>query len=433
MMNSNSGSIKRLLVISMLAALPVTASAQSTSDARQLDKAEIRQITRELQSVSGELDALLAMNAGGEASSVAEVTVVKGDCLSALAKKHLGSASRWPELVKWNQDRYPSLLKNPDLIHIGWKLRMAPPSAAKPNTNAAQSTTPATSATSGSSTTAATSSGNAAPPAATNTDEPVITIPSSTPPTTGSTTPPAVATTPQEPETKPWQSLNPDFRYGSSMTHRAVPDGVPIIKSDSRVLHIGDSHTCGTYGKAIDACMRESGATVSTYGVSGSSPSWWFNGTVGKSGYFAKDESGKVDQPADWRTPRATPKLVDLIKEKKPTVLVVSLGANLIGGSNAAIQGQVKSICEVAKQNGTQLVWVGPPDGRSKSSSDQTRLYLNLKTAVDMYGGTFIDSRPFTEYPATGGDGVHYGGSEGNKIANDWAKSTYKVIQGEKP
>jgi hypothetical protein len=50
-----------------------------------------------------------------------------------------------------------------------------------------------------------------------------------------------------------------------------------------------------------------------------------------------------------------------------------------------------------------------------------------------MYGGTFIDSRPFTEYPATGGDGVHYGGSEGNKIANDWAKSTYKVIQGEKP
>lgn len=401
MINADSGSIKRLLVISMLAALPVAASAQSTSDARQLDKTEIRQITSELQSVSNELDALLAMNEGNTVGTAAEVTVVKGDCLSALAKKHLGSASRWPELVKLNQDRYPSLLKNPDLIHIGWKLRMTAPTSAKPG-----------STTQGSAAGVSNSGGSAASAL------PVTGFASSN--STPATSQPAVSA-----------GNTSTTRYGSPLTSRAAPDGVPIIKSTSRVLHIGDSHTCGTYGKSIDALMRQSGATVSTVGVSGSSPSWWFNGTVGKSGYFAKDEQGKVDQPADWRTPRATPKLTDLIKQKKPDVLVVSLGANLIGANSTTIQNQVKSICEVAKQNGTQLVWIGPPDGRNKSDSEQAKLYQNLKAAVSQYGGTFVDSRAFTDYPASGGDGVHYGGTEGTKIAQKWAQSAYNVIQGK--
>lgn len=424
MMNSNSGTIRRLLVISMLTALPVAAPAQSTSDARQLDKAEIRQITRELQAVSNELDALLAMSGEGSSSTAAEVTVVKGDCLSALAKKHLGSASRWPELVKWNQDRYPSLLKNPDLIHIGWKLRMAPPSAAKPTTTTAQASN------AGSSTNARPVTPTTTPAAAQSGSSSTQPATSVTAPTTAPSTTPSATTKPTTVQ-KPDPDLNPAYRYGSALTYRAVPDGVPIITSESRVLHIGDSHTCGVYGKAIDAMMRESGATVNTYGVSGSNPRWWFNGTIGKSGYFAKDENGRVDQPADWRTPRATPILSELIKQKKPSVLVVSLGANLITGDDAGIQAQVRSICELAKRNGTQLVWIGPPDGRDKSTDDQKKLYQSIKAAVSQYGGTFIDSRPFTEYPTTGGDGVHYGGTEGTKIAQAWAKSAYDVIQGK--
>ncbi len=359
----------------------------------------------------------------GTTGSTAEVTVVKGDCLSALAKKHLGSASRWPELVKWNQDRYPSLLKNPDLIHIGWKLRMAPPTAAKPTTTAAQAPT-----TGSSSTTRPVTPTTPSTPATSQTGTPPI---QPTTPVTAPGTTPTTPTSGTQTVQKPDPDLNPAFRYGSALTSRAAPDGVPIITSESRVLHIGDSHTCGAYGKAIDAMMRESGATVNTYGVSGSNPRWWFNGTIGKSGYFAKDENGRVDQPADWRTPRATPILSELIKQKKPTVLVVSLGANLITGDDAGIQAQVRSICELAKRNGTQLVWVGPPDGRNKSTDDQKKLYQSIKAAVSQYGGTFIDSRPFTEYPETGGDGVHYGGTEGTKIAQTWAKSAYDAIQGK--
>ena len=49
-------------------------------------------------------------------------TVVSGDSLSKIAGKLLGSMSRWPELVEANKAKYPSLAKNPNLIHPGWVL-----------------------------------------------------------------------------------------------------------------------------------------------------------------------------------------------------------------------------------------------------------------------------------------------------------------------
>jgi LysM repeat protein len=51
-------------------------------------------------------------------------TVVAGDSLSLIAKKYLGNANKWRELVSLNKDKYPSLEKNPDLIKIGWVLKV---------------------------------------------------------------------------------------------------------------------------------------------------------------------------------------------------------------------------------------------------------------------------------------------------------------------
>lgn len=204
----------------------------------------------------------------------------------------------------------------------------------------------------------------------------------------------------------------------------------PLINPDARVLHIGDSHTVGTYGKEMDKMFRETGAKVRTYGSAGSSPTWWFNGTTTHSGFYAKDDEGKVDSPADWRTPHKTPKFSTLIQDYKPNVIVISLGANMLGANGDYIEKEVRKMAEVAKASGAKLVWVGPPDGREskKPTSKQTQLYEHLQKAAREYG-TFIDSRPFTEYPATGGDGVHYGGKEGTKIAKNWAKEVFGEIQ----
>lgn len=203
-----------------------------------------------------------------------------------------------------------------------------------------------------------------------------------------------------------------------------------LIGPNDRVLHIGDSHTVGIYGQEMDKHLRSTGAKVETYGSAGSSPQWWLTGQATRSGFFGKDETGKTDAPRDWKQPHATPKLPNLMQRFQPNVVVFSLGANLLGANAETIEKQVKSVAEIAKANGAKIIWVGPPDGREskKPSSKQNALYQALEKAASQYG-TFIDSRPLTEYPATGGDGVHYWGKEGSKTAKSWASHVFEQIQ----
>lgn len=48
-------------------------------------------------------------------------TVKKGDCLWDIAHKYYGKGSRYPEIKKANQSKYPSLKKN-NIIYVNWKL-----------------------------------------------------------------------------------------------------------------------------------------------------------------------------------------------------------------------------------------------------------------------------------------------------------------------
>lgn len=303
------------------------------------------------------------VSAPSQPASAREYAVKGGDYLCDIARRLLGDPARYQEIVRLNVDRYPSLAKNPNLILVGWQLRLPGPAVAA---NPAKT------------------------PFAPSETSAVSTKPAAMPAT----------------------------------------DGTPLIGPGQRVLHIGDSHTVGIYGSTIDGAMRETGAQVRTYGVAGSSPSWWYQGTVTKCGYYGRDEKGKVDSPADWRTPRATPSLPDLIKEYKPTVLVVSLGANLFSASEAAVKRETQRIIDTAKAAGCTLVWVGPPRARESVTSiaAQDSLCETIKATVGTQG-TFVDSRPVTKYPSSGGDGLHYWGTEGSETAKAWAGSVLQTIQ----
>lgn len=56
----------------------------------------------------------------GEDTGDQSYTVVKGDTLSAIAKKFYGKANAWPKIHAANKDQVP----NPDLIHPGQVLRI---------------------------------------------------------------------------------------------------------------------------------------------------------------------------------------------------------------------------------------------------------------------------------------------------------------------
>lgn len=57
----------------------------------------------------------------GSGSNVVTYTVKPGDTLAEIAKRFLGNATRWREIHKDNQ---PPMGKNPDVLQVGWKLKI---------------------------------------------------------------------------------------------------------------------------------------------------------------------------------------------------------------------------------------------------------------------------------------------------------------------
>ena len=322
-------------------------------------------------------------------SKTSEYTVVSGDCLSAIAGRLLGDMSRWPEIVELNKDKYPSLVSNPNLIYVGWNLIIPGTNGTTKDTNTKDTNTKDTN----NSTVVADNNNSTSGNNNTNTDN------SNTAGTSENT---------------------------SSNSSRNT-DG-PIITSDSRVLHIGDSHSMGIYGQTIDGLMRETGATVKTEAFGGANPQWFMNGQLGVCGSYSKDENGKVSTTGNNQ--RNTPLLSDMLSSYKPSVLVVSLGANMVGYNESTQRSMITSLLDQAKAAGCQIVWVGPPDSRKLSDSSCDKLYKVLESELPKYNGVLVDSRKYTKYP-DGGDGIHYWGTEGVAQAKNWANEAMNVIQGK--
>ncbi|MBX3171399.1 MAG: hypothetical protein KF760_28585 [Candidatus Eremiobacteraeota bacterium] len=201
----------------------------------------------------------------------------------------------------------------------------------------------------------------------------------------------------------------------------ASPAGSPRpgrIGPGNRVLVIGDSHTAGHYGDELDKQLRARGARVHTIGSSGASASNFINGRGTTVGYADHGMDGKTRKTAS----HATPKLEELIQQDKPDVIVVNLGANFRGASPAGIQSQVQSLGEVAKRHNIPIKWVGPPKpapARLNMEAVQ-RFDQQMAAAVAPYG-EYLSSLPYTpEY--AGGDGLHYGGTRGKQLAQQWAQ-----------
>ena len=188
------------------------------------------------------------------------------------------------------------------------------------------------------------------------------------------------------------------------------------IGQGSRVLVIGDSHTAGAYGNELDRQLRARGAQVHTIGSSGASASNFINGRGTTVGYAEHGTDGRVQRTAR----HATPKLEDLIQQDRPDTIVVNLGANFRGASPAQLQSQVRSLGEVAQRHNIPIKWVGPPKPRQADAGALQRFDEQMAAAVAPFG-EYISSVPYTpEY--AGGDGVHYGGTRGTQLAQQWAQ-----------
>ena len=180
----------------------------------------------------------------------------------------------------------------------------------------------------------------------------------------------------------------------------------PQAPAQVGILYIGDSHTAGRFGSRLDQELRKlAGGSELSYGSCGSSPSSWYNGWITKCGWVERKLDGKVRSLKSG----PTPKIEELIQENRPRMIVIALGANLMGAGLETIRTTTARMVNSVKASGAKCLWVGPPNGRNKTEPKFSQLYAAIEEAVR---GTceLVDSRLLTYYPETGGDGIHFDG-----------------------
>jgi hypothetical protein len=185
------------------------------------------------------------------------------------------------------------------------------------------------------------------------------------------------------------------------------------------VLYVGDSHSVGPFGWKLDELLRGAGQNTATYASCGSIAQWWVTGKPTPCGYFFRDLAGKTEKGVKGPTPIFT----DLLAKVKPEVVVVELGANYAGmpSDEFAIKDMGAMAAEI-KAAGAACFWVTKPDSRNRTDIPRILSLTNKAVAGNCQ---VFDSTKVTQYPATGGDGIHYWNKEGTPIANAWAQHVF--------
>ncbi len=190
------------------------------------------------------------------------------------------------------------------------------------------------------------------------------------------------------------------------------------------ILFVGDSHSVGIFGHALTNLLKDNAsldAKVTTVASCGSSPSSWLEGKRTTCGFWRQDHNGNEQSSVKG----LTPKLIKLINTVKPKTVIIALGSNLVPLSKSARLAGTEAMMSQVSNMANQCVWIGPPDSRKFSAAEINDVYVLLDELSHKYHCNLIDSRKYTHYPKSGGDGLHYGGKEGTLIAKSWADKVF--------
>lgn len=201
---------------------------------------------------------------------------------------------------------------------------------------------------------------------------------------------------------------------------------------ERRVLFISDSHGVGPFGEEMDETLRKiPHATVDTYAIGASQPDSFLTGFTTTCGFIGHCDNHTPPAPRGCNT-LAAPILKDILHGQ---AVVVAEGTNQIADSRGweFAQNAVEELVTIIQHQGSRCVWVGPPKMRQYSTEDLAHLYTMLGTALrgDTHFPpcTLIDSRPFTEYPANDGDGVHYSWNPTmDKLGHAWGAAVSRLV-----
>ncbi|MEY2561966.1 MAG: hypothetical protein QOH88_159 [Verrucomicrobiota bacterium] len=209
---------------------------------------------------------------------------------------------------------------------------------------------------------------------------------------------------------------------------KPAPDAPP-----PSILMIGDSLSVGKFGEAVQMHLALK-HRVAAYASCGSSPEHWLAAEpdfVTKCGYRQRTSDSDIfSDYVNGRAPRPTrtPKLADLVRRHKPTILVVQLGTNWMDRSltDEQMNDYLNRFVEEARRGTVEkIVWIAPPDS-SRLRKTQGRVHQLLRRAAGRKGFDIIDSRNVTHYVMgkTGGDGIHYN----SESSEAWARGIQRDL-----
>lgn len=220
----------------------------------------------------------------------------------------------------------------------------------------------------------------------------------------------------------------------------------PAYRSQ-RVLYIGDSLSVGPFGRELQTFLTEqfTEKQIYLYASCGSSPEHWLSGEssfVTKCGCRVKTPVKALHYEYEkGRAPElyTTPKIEALLKEARPTLVIVQLGTNWFdrveqNGSDeelGRLNGILQRFAEAIQKSSTKplLVWISPPDS-SRFRKVQGTVTKLLKTSSKVNRFNLIDSSSMVRYTVgdTGSDGVHYYGPDALKWADGVKKRLLSML-----
>lgn len=179
------------------------------------------------------------------------------------------------------------------------------------------------------------------------------------------------------------------------------------MNKDSVVLIVGDSHLMSPFGSDLQKLILSIGVKrVELVGALGFTPQHWVKGGAATSSILNAAVRKNVEVPS----------IGHLLKDIQPNVVIASLGTNGAAG--------VEPFCKAVADAGAKFFWVGPPPMRKGPPVAALKKQFE---AAAKGKAEWIESLEGQQYPATGGDGIHY--TTFLPICKTWASSVLKDIQ----
>ncbi|MBI2572964.1 transglycosylase SLT domain-containing protein [Candidatus Woesearchaeota archaeon] len=213
------------------------------------------------------------------------------------------------------------------------------------------------------------------------------------------------------------------------------------IAGPSSVLHIGDSHSVGAYGKELHRLLIQKNVAAQTYACGGAAASN-FDKVNYKVCNEKRDSGGKPTGPnpagslvlVGSQTPSnliQTPfNFENQLSAFNPEMVIISLGTNFLTAQGVNNQAaNINSLVEKVVSSGKKCVWVGAPASTNRKV-DTLGINRALKVLVESRC-RFIDANTLTDaVQYTGGDGIHYTG-QGGLGGKLWARAIYALLYQE--